>query len=155
MIIGIDPGKSGGVAWFRDDLATAVRMPTTTGDLWDLLNSLVSNSEPRVAFIEKVGPMPQQGVVSVWTFGRGFGELMMALCAAEISHELVAPSKWQRALQCQSGGNKNITKAAAQRLFPHLKITHAIADALLIAEYGRREIAARWREIHAAPVPVR
>ena len=37
-----------------------------------------------------------------------------------------------------SKGDKNVTKSRAQELFPELKITHAIADALLIAEYGRR-----------------
>jgi hypothetical protein len=35
-------------------------------------------------------------------------------------------------------GDKNITKRKAQELFPEIKITHAIADSLLIAEYGRR-----------------
>jgi hypothetical protein len=41
----------------------------------------------------------------------------------------------------QSKGAKmpwDFTKAKAQELFPHLKITHATADACLIAEYGRR-----------------
>jgi hypothetical protein len=37
-----------------------------------------------------------------------------------------------------SKGDKNVTKRRAQQLFPQLKVTHAIADALLIAEYGRR-----------------
>jgi len=31
-----------------------------------------------------------------------------------------------------------VSKRKAQELFPAIKITHAIADALLIAEYGRR-----------------
>jgi hypothetical protein len=34
-------------------------------------------------------------------------------------------------------GNKNITKQKAQELFPGIKVTHAIADALLIATYGK------------------
>lgn len=33
---------------------------------------------------------------------------------------------------------KNEHKSMAQRLFPGVKVTHALADALLIAEYGRR-----------------
>jgi hypothetical protein len=37
-----------------------------------------------------------------------------------------------------SAGNKNVTKTRAAQLFPGVKMTHAIADALLIAEYGRR-----------------
>jgi hypothetical protein len=38
-----------------------------------------------------------------------------------------------------SKGDKNVTKRKAQELFPSLKITHATADALLIAEYLRRK----------------
>lgn len=35
-------------------------------------------------------------------------------------------------------GDKNVTKAAAQRLFPDQKVVHATADAMLLAEYARR-----------------
>jgi hypothetical protein len=35
-------------------------------------------------------------------------------------------------------GDKNVSKRKAQELFPQLKITHATADALLLAEFGRR-----------------
>jgi hypothetical protein len=31
-----------------------------------------------------------------------------------------------------------VSKRKAQELFPGIKVTHAIADALLIAEYNRR-----------------
>jgi hypothetical protein len=41
-------------------------------------------------------------------------------------------------MRCLTKGDKNVSKARAQELFPALKITHATADALLIAEYGRR-----------------
>ena len=46
--------------------------------------------------------------------------------------------RWQKYLGCLTKGDKNVSKAKAQELFPDLKITHAIADSLLIAEYGRR-----------------
>jgi hypothetical protein len=60
------------------------------------------------------------------------------LVAAGLPFELVSPAMWQRAMGCLSGGDKNVTKRKAQELFPDLYITHATADALLIAEYGRR-----------------
>jgi hypothetical protein len=41
-------------------------------------------------------------------------------------------------MSCLTKGDKNVTKSRAQELFPEVKVTHAIADALLIAEYGRR-----------------
>jgi len=50
----------------------------------------------------------------------------------------VSPVKWQSALSCLTKGKKNVTKARAQQWFPKIKVTHGIADALLIAEYGRR-----------------
>ena len=137
-IIGIDPGKSGGIAWLERDMTYAARMPETTADVWEQIRFAAQGCVRCFAWLEKVGPMPKQGVRSVWTFGRGYGELLMALTAAEIPHELVAPGVWQRKLGCLTRGDKNVTKAMAQRLFPNLTITHAIADALLIAEYGRR-----------------
>lgn len=39
---------------------------------------------------------------------------------------------------CLTNGDKNITKQRAQQLFPSAKVTHKIADALLLAEYCRR-----------------
>ena len=57
--------------------------------------------------------------------------------------EEVAPQVWQKVLGCLSRGDKNVTKAKAQQLFPAIKVTHAIADALLLAEYARRVWVAR------------
>ena len=82
--------------------------------------------------------MPKQGVASTFKFGQSFGFLQGILIAAEIPFELVTPQKWQRYLGCRTKGDKNITKARAQELFPDIKCTHAVSDALLIAEYGRR-----------------
>jgi hypothetical protein len=60
------------------------------------------------------------------------------LTGEEFPFEEVSPQKWQKAMGCMTKGDKNVSKAKAQQLFPQLKITHAIADALLIAEYARR-----------------
>jgi hypothetical protein len=77
--------------------------------------------------------------VSAFTFGRGFGGLEMALTAAGIPYRTVLPLVWQlRIIGAGTKGNKNLSKAHAGRLFGgEVKVTHAIADALLIAEYGR------------------
>lgn len=55
-----------------------------------------------------------------------------------IPFDEVAPVKWQTAMQCRTGGDKNISKRRASELFPGVRLTHAIADALLLAEYARR-----------------
>jgi hypothetical protein len=145
--IGIDPGQSGGIAWIDEKgRACAEKMPETLADLWELLQSvkhgqsvLPKESDCR-AFIEQVHSSPQMGVKSAFTFGQGFGHLEMALTAAGIPFERVRPQAWQKALGCLTKGDKNVSKRKAQELFPSLKITHATADSLLIAEYGRRTI---------------
>jgi hypothetical protein len=76
------------------------------------------------------------GVKSAFTFGNGFGHLEMALTAAEIPFSRVRPQEWQKAMGCMTKGDKNVSKAKAQELFPSIKVTHAIADSLLIMQYG-------------------
>ena len=139
--IGIDPGASGGIAFIPDNnpaKAWTVKMPETLADLWDVLDGVGFDSTDHHACLEKVHSMPGQGVASSFKFGQGFGHLEMALTAARIPFSYITPQKWQKELQCLTGGDKNVSKARAQQLFPHLKITHALADALLIAEYCRR-----------------
>jgi Holliday junction resolvasome RuvABC endonuclease subunit len=135
--IGIDPGTNGGIAWITDGRACAEKMPDTLQDLWELVQDIQSNGQCH-AFVEQVHSSPQMGVKSAFTFGQGFGQLEMALTAAGIPFERVRPQVWQKSLGCMTKGDKNITKRKAQELFPEIKITHAIADSLLIAEYGRR-----------------
>lgn len=135
--IGIDPGNSGAIAVINDGVAVDHIKCTETDH--DISGFLYKWSDMGThATIEKVSAMPRQGVASTFKFGRSFGFLEGLLVAHLIPYELVTPQKWQTFMKCRSGGDKNVTKAAAQRLWPDIKITHAIADAYLIAEYGRR-----------------
>lgn len=145
LIIGIDPGKDGGIAAVWKGVPDAIKMPPTPHDVADYLAGYKATeiAGPIKAYIEKVHSMPKQGVASSFTFGQGYGVLIGALSALCIPYELVTPQTWQKAMGCMTKGDKNVSKAAAQRLFPSIKMTHAIADALLIAEYGRRTEAAR------------
>lgn len=151
LYIGIDPGASGGIAFIPDNnpaKAWAIKMPETLADLWDELNPNVGRNGDEMfggfthvhCCLEKVHSMPGQGVASSFKFGQGFGHLEMALTAAKIPFTYVTPQKWQKELGCLTKGDKNVSKARAQQLFPHIKMTHAIADSLLIAEYCRRTI---------------
>lgn len=138
--IGIDPGQAGGIAWSRDGHLAVSKMPETDRDLLDLLREILREETHGMvqALLEKVHSMPSQGVKSTFTFGEGFGKLQMALAALEIPFEFVTPQKWQKEMGCLSGGDKNITKAAAQRIAPKIKVTHAVADAILICAYCAR-----------------
>jgi len=113
-------------------------MPDTLQDLWELLRDIAVEGQC-MAYLEQVHSSPQMGVVSSFTFGNGFGHLEMALTAAEIPFERVRPQVWQKAMGCMTKGDKNVSKRKAQELFPQIKVTHAIADALLIASYGAKQ----------------
>jgi len=146
IIIGIDPGKSGGIAvWDNEDGMGAYKMPATEKDVWDLICDCSDffegdrNGRKVFAYIEHVHSMPGQGVASMFKFGMNYGMLRAFLIAADIPFETATPSVWQRSMKCLTKGDKNITKARAQELWPELKITHAVSEALLICEYGRRK----------------
>jgi len=136
--IGIDPGTNGGIAWIQDGEACVEKMPDTLQDLWELLRDIASEGICR-AYLEQVHSSPQMGVKSAFTFGNGFGHLEMALTAAGIPFERVRPQVWQKALGCMTKGEKNVSKRKAQELFPSMKVTHATADALLLAYYGSKQ----------------
>lgn len=135
-IIGIDPGQSGGIAISTGDNMYAYKMPETEKDIVELLLTYPT----KAIFLESVHSMPKQGVASTFKFGKAYGFLRGVITALEIPLYDVTPQKWQKSLGCLSKGNKNVTKQKAQQLFPKLKITHATADACLIAEYGRRTL---------------
>lgn len=138
--IGIDCGKNGSICAITPTGPVAHKMPDTDKDLLDLLKSVMFSDDGKaVAYLEEVSSSPQMGVVSAFTFGRGYGKLEMALLAAEIPTDKVRPAVWQKALRCLSKGDKNVTKARAQELFPSLKCTHATSDGLLIATYCQRK----------------
>jgi hypothetical protein len=132
IYIGIDPGINGGIATINNNFVQAYKMPQTIRDLWELIHEIKSTAELEnysiTAALESVWSSPQMGVKSAFTFGNGFGHLEMALTALGVPYERVRPAVWQKAMGC-------LTK---QELFPAIKVTHAIADALLIAEFARR-----------------
>jgi len=141
IYIGIDPGVAGGIAAVSHHgaIVFAVPMPSSERDVLNVFEPLAPTDDSKTrATLERVYSSPQMGVVSAFTFGKGYGALLMALTAARIPFDQVVPAKWQGVMGCLSRGDKNITKRRAQQLFPDFKVTHAIADALLLAEYSRR-----------------
>ena len=140
MFIGIDPGKSGAIAIVDGTglYVASLRLSCTESDVAEFFATYIQY-EDMVAYIERVHSMPRQGVASSFKFGMNYGFLRGMLIAFKVPFEEVGPAVWQGKMSCRSGGDKNVTKARAQQLFPAVKITHANADALLIAEYGRRK----------------
>ena len=144
IAIGIDPGKGGGIAVYRGGVHEAWKMPLTERDLWTVVSSLAT--ETAWCMIENPASMipGSRGVQGIKSIQYSYGLCVMAVTAAGIRWERVSPGKWQREFGLYGKGyttdtiKKNAHKTKAQELFPRLKITHAIADALLIAEYCRR-----------------
>lgn len=147
-VLGVDPGVRGGMAVIQRDgspIQTWTFKPVMRQD------ELVHHVRSAVnllrlyggchAYFEKVGYRPTDGGKGAFTFGRVVGLLAGALLANSCVIHEVAPMIWQTKLDCLTGGNKNVSKSKAQELFPSINVTHAIADALLIAEFGRRMLA--------------
>jgi hypothetical protein len=135
-VLGLDPGWSGGVA-LLDDFGSIAEYhgfsTMTESEIIEVMNRMVAHAS--VCYIEKVHSMPRQGVASSFKFGMIYG-LLRGLIVGRVRMIEITPQAWQKSLGCLTKGDKNISKAKAQQLFPGIKITHATADALLIAYYG-------------------
>lgn len=147
IYIGIDPGKNGGIAFIdiRTEFVTPLVKTYCYSD--EELISLCGDFKDFrvVCFLEQVHAMPKQGVSSTFNFGMNFGFIQGVLKAYGIPYELVTPQKWKKEFSCTS--DKNTSIEVCKRLFPkvNLKVTErckkdhdGMAEALLIAEYGRR-----------------
>jgi len=147
-VIGIDPGKSGGIAVYsvKTKKVYAFNMPQTPEDMVELFNKYNNNA---YCYMEKIHGMPGMGGVSMFTFGKQYGWLEMCLVLTEIPVEAVTPQKWMKELQLgtkkgKSGTEwKNKLKFRAQQLFPGQKITLKKSDALLILQYGLKQLKIR------------
>ena len=163
IIIGIDPGVYGAVACLTPSGPFVYDMPTYKKGKRPhtceatLAEKLVGAYRVKsYAFVESVHAGHGYGGVQSFSFGESFGIIKGVLAALEIPYELVSPQKWKKAMAVPSGDKKNSVPIAL-RLFPTLtgqltskkkggdcsciKNLDGRADALLIAEYGRRLVA--------------
>lgn len=144
--IGIDPGITGGMCIIDEAgrLLSLVTCPKTLAYQWDALTTMRMYQEKYntavQCVIEAVHSMPKQGVKSVWTFSGNYHAWLMALVAAEIPYRQVTPHTWQKTMGAMPK-DKKLRKHRllhlAQQQFPAIKITLALADAVLIAAYTR------------------
>ena len=150
IVIGIDPGISGAIARYNSSEASAA----TQLIIWDMpileVNKkktispyLVANILKEAAapvYIEKVAAMPNQGVTSMFNFGKGFGVLLGAAAGLGLQTTQVTPQQWMKALKCQRGKDANRQRAC--ELFPQYadmfsrKKDDGRADAALLAYYA-------------------
>lgn len=155
--IGIDPGLSGAVALLPSDTDGSSIFDTPTGSdgrktVYAVaeMAKIVEGIHPNTAWgcchfvIEKQHAMPKQGVSSTFSIGYGYGLWEGILAALGIPYTVVTPQAWKGAMMAGQGREKDASRLRAQQLWPelaghlNLKKHHGRAEALLIAEYGRR-----------------
>jgi crossover junction endodeoxyribonuclease RuvC len=158
MILGIDPGLTGGLAIIKDDgsLFTYAVMPsykvqTKRGgshrhidirvlDLWmegrlDVIDR---------CYLELAASRPGQGAQSTFKFGQVFGAIEAVLVLRKIPYQLVHPATWS--CKIHAGISKTIkpkdrSKMVMKRMYPNLvnDVVHdGVIDAFLIAQWGRQ-----------------
>lgn len=151
VYLGIDPGISGGIAAIYPGEVLASPMIENEQDLFKYL--LTFKRMPCFCILEKVwGHVGGEGKPGAYmfTFGQNYGSVRMALVAAGIPFEAVAPVSWQRSMRISPRKSKGVGRETrpqfkrrlreeAQRLFPSLNVTLGTSDALLLAEYCRRK----------------
>lgn len=158
IVAGIDPGKSG--ALFVD----YGKPFDPNGATVPLLKLKVNGKKKTVAdfpqwardwgnlllevdhvFIEQVGAMPGQGVTSMFTFGYAAGFAYGLVLAANLPHTFVTPQKWKK-FHGLSGSDGDQSRRKASQLMPAAaqfwpnKGDHGVAEAALIAYYGRAQL---------------
>lgn len=149
--LGIDPGASGAAVVLNSEgvVCSVVRFKgLTRQDFIRRMDEIDEDCDYGLtnlldAAIEKVGPMPKQGVKSMFTFG-GNNERVWMFCAIRnIRTREVRPVDWQKCVgvggKIPKGERKKRHKEKAQELFPGQTITDDTADAFLIAEWLRRQ----------------
>ena len=141
--IGIDPGKSGGIAVITNKTVVLHNCPRTVKDM-ALLIALclndVSAYRTRV-FMERVWAFPTDGRAGSFTFGENYGQWQGVLVSHELEPTLVTPKMWQSHFDIKKGLKKDVRKRilkqiAIKKCPSTKKITLKTADALLIAIYG-------------------
>jgi crossover junction endodeoxyribonuclease RuvC len=157
IFIGIDCGLKGAVSVVCNEKQRVYDMPVVSklrcrkgkkvkvSQVDEIGLSQLMESLPSVCrlTIEDVHAMPHQGVTSSFNFGRSFGVVLGVVSALGFAYNLVSPQKWKREFGL-IGADKDASTWLAKKLFPGAaefmtkKSHHGRAEALLLAEYGRR-----------------
>jgi len=154
LIIGIDPGISGSICFFKDGkILDVIEMPTMTegkknkkqvngsqiyNEILKRVNKL-EISDIRV-IVEKVSAMPGQGVTSMFNFGQSFGILKGICSAMQLPIYFVRPAKWKKYFNLINS-EKDASRTRAIEIFPYFssqlskKKDANKADAILIASF--------------------
>ena len=126
-ILGIDPGLTGGMATIGDGFIAQAFVLPVIQDCYGK-RKLASNSmlmtmrsaQADVICIERVSAMPGQGVTSMFTFGKIYGQLITLADLACSKVIYVTPQKWKKDLNISSDKQTAINRCA--ELFPNVNV---------------------------------
>ena len=151
-ILGVDIGINGAFSLYVDGkFERVIDMPTVEvirgGKKKNHISAqgvaaAIKELNPTHAIVEKVGAMPNQGVSSMFAFGRAAGIIEGALAALNVPVTYVTPQAWMKATQCGKG--KDAIRHRCMELHPeHQQLFARVkdsgrADATMIAYYGTK-----------------
>ena len=152
MIVGIDPGLTGAIAFLDGESYFVEDMPVMArgkgaGKVKNQVNpselyTLLAMRGVKLACVERVSSMPGQGVAGVFSLGDTFGCIRGVIAAIGIPLELVTPQKWKKYYNI--GSDKEIVRARAIERFPKAELSrkkdHNRSEALLIARYAQMNL---------------
>ena len=131
IIIGIDPGLSGGIAVLDNNKVLELfDMPVMADGkknkkqlnsalLAKLIKESTSNTSESAVIVEQVNAMPGQGVTSMFNFGQTFGAIKGICATLELPIFFVRPSKWKKHFELINS-SKDASRTKAIEMYPHL-----------------------------------
>lgn len=151
--IGIDPGKTGGIAIIRPDNTEVFDLPYVDKRVDSARFFEIAETAPyalrygeTIAVVEHQQFRPTDGKGQVARIFENYGRIMGVLESLCVSRILTpTPGKWKKAMGL-TGKDKEASRAMAMHLFGDLhddlkrKGDHGRAEALLLAEYGRKQV---------------
>lgn len=143
LVIAIDPGVNGGIAWKWEGKVVAIKMPPTTIDCVELLRKLSKTSRWVELYLEEPPLFAGKAIP-----GSAIGKLMFntgilagAAYALKFKVKLVRPTVWMKTHTFGNKGEltrtawKNKLKDEAASIYPDgVPVTLWSADALLILD---------------------
>ena len=145
LILGIDPGKGGGLAVYneKENETKAIKFMDDLCELSAVVGSIIHGfkADEIYVIVEHVHSFPTDSRPSAFSFGRNLGQWEGILGSHELVKETVAPKTWQNHYDVPIIKNKyerkRWLKEIAQTMFPDIRVTLNICDALLIANYAK------------------
>lgn len=143
VILGVDPGASGALAFFRPDRPAEIEVYDTPladkqVDAAELAR-IIRASGATEAIIERVSAMPKQGVSSTFKFGMSYGAVLAAVGVLGLPLRQETPGRWKKHFRLTA--DKEQARGLAIRTWPaspdfRRKKDHGRAEAALLARFA-------------------